>query len=105
MKRVMKTSFTTEPKGNLYEPEYTDTKLHQMELERAEREERDRVSDKWWCTCSKCQLMPTEVESWKVLSGEIYCIRRIRHKHCETADGKVPSCQQAAACSDTKGGR
>ena len=64
--------FTTEPKGNLYKPEYIDTVLRQMELEWAEREERDRkafqaevgpatvavmrdrVSDKWWCTCSKC---------------------------------------------------
>nr|XP_055062721.1 uncharacterized protein LOC129445787 [Misgurnus anguillicaudatus] len=73
--------FDTQPKGYLYEPEYTDDELRQMDLERTERERMDReveqveagataaavrhrVADKWWCTCFKCELMQTEVESY-----------------------------------------
>ena len=36
--------FTTEPKGYLYEPEYIDTELRQMELEqRRETEKRSKL--------------------------------------------------------------
>lgn len=62
----------------IYEPEYTDAEIRQMELERVERETRrshvapgatagavkDRMTDKWWCTCQKCEVMPTEVECY-----------------------------------------
>ncbi|KAK7909692.1 hypothetical protein WMY93_014378 [Mugilogobius chulae] len=72
--------FSIQPRGYLYEPEYTDAEIRQMELERAERERMDseveqvagatagdmrqRLTDKWWCTCLKCEIMPTEVESY-----------------------------------------
>ncbi|XP_060775114.1 uncharacterized protein LOC132884975 [Neoarius graeffei] len=77
--------FISQPKGYLYDPEYTDEEIRQMELERAERERvdreveegeagaaagagagaaRHRVTDKWWCTCSKCEVMQTEVECY-----------------------------------------
>ncbi|KAK0137190.1 hypothetical protein N1851_026619 [Merluccius polli] len=35
-------NYTAVPRGYLYEPEYTDAEIRQMELERAEREERAR---------------------------------------------------------------
>lgn len=25
---------------------------------------KERVTDKWWCTCQKCEVMPTEVECY-----------------------------------------
>lgn len=74
--------FDSEPKGYMYEPEYTDDELRQMELDRAERERVDReatveaeagatagpavsrLADKSWCTCSKCEIMQTEVECY-----------------------------------------
>ena len=70
--------FSTQPRGYLYEPEYTDAEIHQMEVERAERERvgrevegeaaagaaRPRVTEKWWCTCFKCEVMQTEVECY-----------------------------------------
>ncbi|XP_041789086.1 uncharacterized protein LOC121627487 [Chelmon rostratus] len=72
--------FSTQPEGYLYEPEYTDAELYQMEVERAERERemasrdvereigaaaaRPRVTDTRWCTCNKCEVMQTEVECY-----------------------------------------
>ena len=72
--------FSTQPRGYLYEPEYTDAELHQMEIDRAERETvdrevevedgatagaaRPRVADKSWCTCLNCDIMQTEVECY-----------------------------------------
>ncbi len=38
--------FTPDPTGYLYEPEYTDEEFSQMDLERAEREDREAVQAK-----------------------------------------------------------
>lgn len=39
---MMMIPFSTEPRGYLYDPEYQDAELCQLELERAEGERRDR---------------------------------------------------------------
>ena len=57
--------FSTQPRGYLYEPEYTDAELHQMELDRTERER--GLTDKLKlepCTCFNCDIMKTEVECY-----------------------------------------
>jgi len=60
----------------MYEPEYTDEELIEMDAKRSEREKksvetaapgdaienRDRTSGDWWCQCRKCIQMPTEDE-------------------------------------------
>ena len=65
-------AFTAQPMGYLYEPEYTDEDLRQMDIERAERERRareagptvrERENVTWWCSCTECAPMPKEVES------------------------------------------
>ena len=38
--------FSTEPRGYLFEPEYTDAEIHQMELEQTERERGG--TEKWY---------------------------------------------------------
>ena len=57
----------------LFEPEYTDEELREMEeqtrREREEQEARDeeesrpRINGDWWCCCGHCNAMPTEEES------------------------------------------
>lgn len=45
----------------LFEPEYTDDELRQREETQAS--DRPRSNETWWCTCGKCQPLPTEQES------------------------------------------
>lgn len=52
----------------LFEPEYSDQELREMEeasaaAARLQASERQRSHQKWWCSCSKCCEMTTEVES------------------------------------------
>lgn len=65
--------FSTNP--YLYEPEYTDEELSEMDAQRAERERatqeaaaavenRDRISGDWWCQCGSCSPMQTEEECY-----------------------------------------
>ena len=65
----------------MYEPEYTDEELREMDAQRAERERasletvpagaavenRDRTTGDWWCQCRKCIQMPT--------GDECFCCR------------------------------
>ena len=55
----------------LYEPEYTDEELREMDAERerasvetaptgAAVENRDRTSGDWWCQCRECIKMQTD---------------------------------------------
>ena len=58
--------FFTQP--YLFEPEYTDQELRAIEeasaaAARLQASERQRSLQNWWCSCSKCCEMPTEVES------------------------------------------
>lgn len=51
----------------LFEPEYTDNELRQMEetataTRLSQAIVRPRSNETWWCTCSKCQPLPTEQE-------------------------------------------
>ena len=96
--------FSTQPRGYLYEPEYTDAELHQMEIDRAERERvdrevevedgatagaaRPRVADKSWCTCLNCDIMQTEVEC--------YCC----HEWVSTANNELEKLTRAARCQN-----
>ncbi|XP_051963680.1 P2X purinoceptor 7-like [Xyrauchen texanus] len=54
----------------LFEPEYTDAELREMEEEAAaaaqtqgEATVRQRAQDTWWCSCGQCMAMPTDEES------------------------------------------
>ena len=89
-----------EPMGYLYEPEYTDDELRQMDSERAERErraredataaatQRPRENDTWWCSCDGCGPMPTERES--------YCYRE-----WDLAMPVLKQMQESRICSNT----
>ena len=50
-------AFSTEPRGYLYEPEYTDAELRQIESERAERE-REKVGTEKWFKKQESQVEP-----------------------------------------------
>ncbi|ROL40821.1 hypothetical protein DPX16_9815 [Anabarilius grahami] len=52
----------------LFEPEYTEEEISQMEETAAathtsQASGRRRSNETWWCTCGKCQPLPTEEES------------------------------------------
>ncbi|KAK0156600.1 hypothetical protein N1851_000032 [Merluccius polli] len=64
--------FVVSSEPYLYEPEYTDEELIEMDAQRAERERaaaaapagaaaenRERTSGDWWCQCQKCVQMLT----------------------------------------------
>ncbi|CAL9690980.1 unnamed protein product [Knipowitschia caucasica] len=64
--------FTADPEAYLFEPEYTEEELAQMDHEREQRqerlqteaiEERTRANSNWWCKCDCCEKMPNEIES------------------------------------------
>ncbi len=69
-------AFAFEGHPCLFEPEYTDEELREMDLQRAERERasvaaaapeaaaesRDRRTGDWWCRCGNCKAMETEEE-------------------------------------------
>ena len=66
--------FYYEGRPYLFEPEYTDEELLQIqeqtriarEGQRADEDEaaaaRTRISEDWWCSCGCCNSMPTEEE-------------------------------------------
>ena len=62
----------------LYEPEYTDAELEEMEREEAARlaepvvEERDRTVDTWWCQCDGCRVMDTQKECLCCTESDIF---------------------------------
>ncbi|ROK87109.1 hypothetical protein DPX16_10249 [Anabarilius grahami] len=52
----------------IFEPEYTEDEIRQMEETAAathtsQASGRRRSNEMWWCTCGKCQPLPTEEES------------------------------------------
>ncbi|XP_052387742.1 P2X purinoceptor 7 [Carassius gibelio] len=52
----------------LFEPEYTEEEIRQMDENAAathtsQASGRRRSNETWWCTCGKCQPLPTEEES------------------------------------------
>uniref|UniRef100_A0A672QI08 P2X purinoreceptor 7 intracellular domain-containing protein n=1 Tax=Sinocyclocheilus grahami TaxID=75366 RepID=A0A672QI08_SINGR len=52
----------------LFEPEYTEKEIRQMEetaaaTQTSQASGRRRSNETWWCTCGKCQPLPTEEES------------------------------------------
>uniref|UniRef100_A0A673I3R6 P2X purinoreceptor 7 intracellular domain-containing protein n=1 Tax=Sinocyclocheilus rhinocerous TaxID=307959 RepID=A0A673I3R6_9TELE len=52
----------------LFEPEYTEEEIRQMEetaaaTQTSQASGRRRSNETWWCTCGKCQPLPTEEES------------------------------------------
>ncbi|KAK7172391.1 hypothetical protein R3I93_004651 [Phoxinus phoxinus] len=52
----------------LFEPEYTEEEIRQMEETAAATHTsqascRRRSNETWWCTCGKCQPLPTDEES------------------------------------------
>ncbi|CAL8397646.1 unnamed protein product [Boreogadus saida] len=51
--------FEFDGRGYLFEPEYTQEELREMEAAEAV----PRITGNWWCACGKCRQMPTEVES------------------------------------------
>ena len=69
----------------LYEPEYTDEELREMDAQRADRERasvetaptgaavenRERASGDWWCQCRKSQKMATDEELSRVSAGVV----------------------------------
>lgn len=62
----MRWSFSTLP--YLLEPEYTEEEIRQMDENAAathtsQASGRRRSNETWWCTCGKCQPLPTEKES------------------------------------------
>lgn len=60
-----------DPEPYLFEPEYTEEELAQMDRVREETHEdeqagaivRTRANSSWWCKCDCCEQMPTEIES------------------------------------------
>ncbi|XP_060793031.1 uncharacterized protein LOC132896311 [Neoarius graeffei] len=98
--------FSTQPRGYLYEPEYTDAEIQQMEVERAERERemvsrevegeaaaaRPRVTDNWWCTCFKCEVMQTEVECYCCQEWDLVMPRMQDISIDEEADASASVC-------------
>lgn len=77
--------FTLEPRGYLYEPEFTEEELLQMETRQAERDReetsvenvaQERIGNTQWCECMNCISMPTDPESyccheWNLVTGQI----------------------------------
>lgn len=61
----------------LFEPEYTDIELQEMEEAAAatqpqsQASERQRALESWWCKCNQCQAMPTEQESMCCIDWDI----------------------------------
>lgn len=61
-----------DPEPYLFEPEYTEEELAQMDREREETQEdeaaggtmRTRANSTWWCQCNYCAQMSTEEESF-----------------------------------------